>query len=111
MDDIEARLRQFRPRRPASIPDERVQLLRGPVWLAVAAGMAAVMFIATWIRGPRQQAPVDVAPPAAITLGSLTTFALDNPDQLDVTLTRMSARLLPDVHDGLSAPRSPKESP
>jgi len=110
MDDFENRLREFTPRRPAAIPDERLQFLRGPIWVAVAAGMAAVMLIATWIRGPRPDTRAAVAPPASITLGPMTTFALENPDQFDAVLTRMSHSLLPDVRDALSGPRPPKES-
>lgn len=109
-EDIEARLRQFSPRRPAAIPDERLQRLRGPIWVAVAAGLAAVMLIATWIRGPRPEPRADVAAPDSITLGPMTTFALENPDRFDAVLTRMSGRLLPDVRDALSGPRPTKES-
>ena len=105
MDDLEAKLREFRPRRPAMIPDERLQLLRGPIWVAAVAAIAAVMLIASWIERPRPQP----APPA--TLGALTTLALESPDQLDTVLTRMSGTLLPDVHDALSPARQPKESP
>src|SRR5438270_588844 len=81
MNDIESRLREFRPRRPAAIPDERLQLLRGPIWVAVAAGMAAVMLIATWIRGPRPEPRAAGAPPASITLGK---FVDDNRESLQV---------------------------
>lgn len=89
-DDLESRLREFRPRRPAMIPDERLQRLRGPIWLAVAAGMAAAMLIAAWLhRSPRET----VAP----TIGSLTTIALERPDDLDATLKELSRTSLPDV--------------
>ena len=99
MSDIESRLREFRPRRPAAIPDERLQMLRGPIWLAIAAAVAAAMFIASWLDRPRPQA----AP--APTLGALTRLAVESPDQLDGALTRMSRDLLPDVRDALSAPK------
>src|SRR5438876_4068825 len=95
MNDIESRLRQFRPRRPAVIPDERLQLLRGPIWVAVAAGMAAVMLIASWMQRPAQ--PQQVQPVASITLGALTTIAVEHPEQLDAALTEMSRTALPDV--------------
>jgi len=118
MSDIESRLREFRPKRPAVIPDERLQRLRGPIWIAVAAAMAAVMLIATWIRGPRPESGQTLSSaarsakenaPGSPTLGAMTTFALENPDQLDVTLTRLSGELLPQVYDALS-PRPSKES-
>jgi hypothetical protein len=95
MNDIESRLRQFRPRRPAAIPDERLQLLRGPIWMAVAAGMAALMLIATWMQRPPQ--PQQVRPAASVTLGALTTIAVEHPEQLDAALTELSRTTLPDV--------------
>ena len=104
MDDVEARLRQFRPRRPASIPDERLQFLRGPLWLATAAVIAAAMVVASLLMRRRPLPAVDP------TLGALTTLAVESPDQLDGALTRMSGTLLPDVHDALSPARQPKES-
>jgi hypothetical protein len=96
-DDVENRLHQFRPRRPAAIPDERLQLLRGPIWVAVAASTAAVMLIVTLVRKP-QSAPVPAvsASPDA-TLGELTALALEDPDRFDAVLTRMSPDLLLDV--------------
>jgi hypothetical protein len=90
-DDIEARLRKFQPRRPASIPDERLQMLRGPIWVAVAATIAAVMLIAAWLRSPATNETV------APTLGTLTTIALERPDDLDAVLTTISRTSLPDV--------------
>src|SRR5215467_15953022 len=90
-DDFEARLREFRPRRPAMIPDERLQRLRGPVWLAVAAAMAAFMLIAGWLRRPSMPEPV------APTLGTLTAIAMERPDDLDAVLTDISRTSLPDV--------------
>jgi hypothetical protein len=90
MDEFESRLRQFRPRRPAAIPDERLQLLRGPIWLAVAAGMAAALLIAAWWRTPStRQASLDAA--------ALTTLALENPEAFDAELSRISQTSLPDV--------------
>ena len=95
MNDIESRLREFRPRRPAAIPDERLQLLRGPIWVAVAAGMAAVMLIAVWIKTPAKPPQEERQP--SITLGALTTIAVEHPEQLDAALTEMSRTALPDV--------------
>ena len=90
-DDIESRLREFRPRRPAMIPDERLQLLRGPMWIAVAATLAAAMLIVAWLRSP----PTPSA--AAPTLGTLTAVAAKHPDDLDAVLTEISRTSLPDV--------------
>jgi len=94
MDDFENRLREFTPRRPAAIPDERLQFLRGPIWVAVAAGMAAVMLVAA-----RLQRPADTGRPGAapLTVNELTTLALEKPGDFDVVLSRMSRELLPDV--------------
>ena len=91
-DDLESRLREFRPRRPAMIPDERLQRLRGPIWLGVAAGIAAAMLIALWLQKP---AP-PVEQPSTVTLGALNGFA-DRPDALDAALTQISRSTLPDV--------------
>ena len=90
MDDFEARLREFRPRRPAMIPDARLQVLRGQIWIALAAGMAAAMLIAAWMKTPTtEQPPVDTA--------TLTTLALEHPEEFDAALTRISLASLPDV--------------
>ena len=99
MNDIESRLRQFRPRRPAMIPDERLQFLRGPIWIAVAAGLAALMFVNSWMRRPGPQ------PEPASTI-RLTRLALERPEQFDAELSRISASSLPDVTkpDGALAP-------
>ena len=90
LDDLESRLREFRPRRPATIPDERLQLLRGPIWLGVAAVIAAAMLIT--VRMQRTSRP-----PVTPTLGALTTIALERPDDLDAVLTEISRKSLPDV--------------
>ena len=89
MNDIESRLRQFRPRRPAMIPDERLQLLRGPIWIAVAAGLAALMFVNSWMQRPRTTADD--------TWQGLTRLALEHPEEFDAALARISAESLPDV--------------
>lgn len=94
MSDIESRLREFRPRRPAAIPDERLQLLRGPIWLAVAAALAAAMLIATFIRRPIQ--PSHPAPDVD-TIETLTRLAIEQPDEFDAVMARISAASLPDV--------------
>ena len=94
MDDIEARLREFRPKRPAAIPDERVQWLRGPVVVAVAAGLVAVLLIVVKLQTP---AVPSSRTPVPLTLGALTTMAVVHPDELDAAMTEMSRTTLPDV--------------
>src|ERR1043166_3207002 len=94
MDDIEARLRKFRPRRPAVIPDERLQLLRGPIWVAVAAGIAAGMLVVSWLQTPGEVSRTTAAP---LTVSELTTLALERPADFDAVLSRMSRSFLPDV--------------
>jgi len=89
MTDFESKLREFKPRRPAAIPDERLQLLRGPVWVAVAAGLAALMFVNARLRQPKPD--VRTAPP------TLLELALEHPDEFDAELSRISADTLPDV--------------
>lgn len=104
MDDFESRLREFRPRRPAAIPDTRLQLLRGPIWIAVAAGMAAVMLIAAWLKAPAT--PQTAAEPStSFTLGALTTMAVERPEEFDAALTRLSRTSLPDVTEAGGALR------
>ena len=88
--DFESRLREFRPRRPATIPDERLQLLRGPIWIGVAAVLAAAMLITVRMQRPSR-------PPLAPTLGALTAIALERPGDLDAALTEISRTSLPDV--------------
>jgi hypothetical protein len=88
LSELEARMREFRPRRPAAIPDERLQRLRGSTWAGVAAGIAAAMLIATWLRTPAPR-PVDAV--------ALTTLALENPEAFDTLLMEVSRTSLPDV--------------
>jgi hypothetical protein len=97
MNDIEFRLREFRPRRPAPIPDEHWQLSRGPLWLAVAVGLVAAMLIVARMQTQPTppQPPVERA--ADIALGALTTMAVERPVEFDAALTRMSRASLPDV--------------
>jgi len=96
MDDFEDRLREFRPRRPAAIPDVRLQLLRGPIWVAVAVGMAAVMSIAAWLKPVKPQ-PEQAGQVTSITLGELTRLAVEHPDEFDAALSLISRASLPDV--------------
>src|SRR6185369_12018466 len=111
LEDLEKRLREFRPRRPAAIPDERLQLLRGPIWVVVAAAMAAAMLIAVRLHGPSTSSQRELAVPPVnpvnrvnpvnpvnlVTLGALTTVAAEHPDELDTVLTQLSRTTLPDV--------------
>jgi hypothetical protein len=98
LEDFEKRLREFRPRRPAAIPDERLQLLRGPIWVIVAAALAAAMLIAVRLHGPSLSSQRETARPVtASTLGALTTLAAEHPDELDDVLTQLSRTTLPDV--------------
>jgi hypothetical protein len=97
MTDIESRLRAFRPRRPAPLPRRpRRSSLRGPLWLAAAAGLAAALVFAVRVRTP-------IAPPPPIqlasgnTLGALTTIVVERPDEFDAALARLSRESLPDV--------------
>jgi hypothetical protein len=93
LDDMESRLREFRPRRPAAIPHERLQWLRRPMWMALAAGIAATIFVATRLQAP-------ASPPqrlTTVTLGPLTAIAIQHPNELDDMLTELSRTSLPDV--------------
>lgn len=103
--DIEARLREFRPRRPAPLPDGRPRYLRGRFWLPVAAGTAAAMIIALSIRKPVPRQRIVSKTPTNVTLGSLTRLAVERPEQLDLALTRLSHDLLPDL--GIAAALQP----
>lgn len=90
LNEFEMELRKFRPRRPSAIPDARLQLLRGPIWVAVAAGMGAVMLIAAWMKTPAAgDRPLDTT--------ALTTLAIEHPDEFDAALARISRASLPDV--------------
>jgi hypothetical protein len=97
MNDIEFRLREFRPRRPAPIPDGHLPLPRGPFWLAVAAGLAAAMLIVADMETPTSQQQPPVHGAADIALGALTTMAIERPAEFDAALARMSRLSLPDV--------------
>jgi hypothetical protein len=93
MNDIEFRLRQFRPRRPAPLPDKHPEVSRRRFWLAVAGGLAAALLIVAGMqtRQPRVGGSADVG------LGALTAMAIDKPAEFDAALTRISRASLPDV--------------
>lgn len=95
MDDLEALLRQFQPRRPRPLPDlEGPRRVRPFVWIA-ASGLAAavVLMVAQYERTPVVEAPRAVD----VTLGALNAYAMRSADDLDKALTRTSSAILPDV--------------
>ena len=95
MDELEAQLRQFQPRRPRPLPDvERPRRKRPIVWIAMSGVAAAVLLmLARYERTPVVEAP----DAAAVTLGALNAYALKSPEDLDIALTKASAGILPDV--------------
>jgi len=94
MDELETVLRQFRARRPGPLPDvERGRGVRPIVRVGLAGLAAAVAIIASW----RQPIRDSDAPKAAVTLGALTPYALDESRDLESMLTYTSRRILPDV--------------
>jgi hypothetical protein len=94
-DDIEFRLRTFRPRLPSPL-HERFVMRRSRVALliAAAAGIAAGVLIVPRVERSSMPPPERVD---SATLGTLTTLALADPDALDAVLTRISRESLPDV--------------
>ena len=99
MDELEALLRQFQPRRPRPLPE--LMRPRGPrwsVWIA-ASGLAAAAIIAA-IVARDERAPAVETPRVAravITLGALNAQGLTSAEDLDGLLTRTSRAVLPDV--------------
>lgn len=95
MDELEALLRQFQPRRPRPLPDvEPSRRFRPLVWIA-ASGLAAagLLMVVRYQRTPVADSPDTIA----ITLGALNTHAVKSLDDLDQALTRTSAAILPNV--------------
>lgn len=96
MDEFEALLRQFQPRRPRPLPEiARSRRPRWPVWLAVP-GLAAVLILLA-IVAPHERAPVVESPDVVVTLGALNAQGLASTESLDNILTRTSRAILPDV--------------
>jgi hypothetical protein len=94
-DDIEFRLRTFRPRMPSPLPGRFVlRRSRAPFWTVAVAGIAAAVLIV--LRVARSPVPLKDRIESA-TLGALTTLAISNPDELDAALARISPVSLPDV--------------
>jgi hypothetical protein len=92
-EDIESRLRTFRPRRPAPLLEHYVlRRSRAPFLIAAAAVIAVAVLVVSWIERRRVAPAVDSA-----TLGSLTALALDDPEEFDAALARISRASLPDV--------------
>jgi hypothetical protein len=99
MDELEARLRQFQPRRPRPLPEvEGPRGSRPLVWAALSGVAAAVVIMVGW-REPTSvlEAPATRARAAAVTLGDLSAYAAGDASDLDEILTRTSRALLPDV--------------
>ncbi len=98
--ELEARLRRFRPRRPAPLPDAARR--SGVAWpqLAIAATLTLVvgggLFV---VSRPYPGVPVvpDLREDVPATLGSMTRLASESPERLDEVLTNASRGLLPDV--------------
>jgi hypothetical protein len=94
-DDIEFRLRTFRPRMPSPLPERFVQRRsRAPFWTGAVAGIAAAVLIVSRVARSPDPPKERIESP---TLGALTTLAIDNPDELDTALARISRVSLPDV--------------
>jgi len=95
MDDIEFRLRAFRPRQPAPLPGHfPLRRSRAP-FLIVAAAAVAVAVLVVWRFEPRPVVPAE--PGDGATLGTLTSLALNDPEAFDAALARISRESLPDV--------------
>jgi hypothetical protein len=93
-NDVEFRLRAFRPRRPA--PLERhfeLRRSRAPFWVAVAAGVAVALLVGWRVERARRS----IEPADNPTLWSLTTLALNDPEEFDAVLAVISRTSLPDV--------------
>ena len=96
MDEFEALLRQFQPRRPKPLPENaRPRRPRWPVWIAVS-GLAAVVIIVA-IVARHERAPAVELPLVVITLGTLNAHGLASAENLDSVLTSTSRVILPDV--------------
>jgi hypothetical protein len=95
MDELEALLRQFQPRRPKPLPDDGdARRFRPLVWVA-ASGLAAAV-VTMLVR--HEPTPVVEAPAAvSVTLGALNAHAVRSAEDLDKALTRTSSAILPDI--------------
>lgn len=95
MDDIEFRLRAFRPRQPAPLPEHFViRRSRAPFWFAIAAGVAVAVLVGWRVERAPGRSPEQAD---GATLGPLTTLALNDPEAFDAAMARISRVSLPDV--------------
>ena len=102
-EQLEAFLRQFRPRRPGPLPDDRIAPRRPRRIAAIAAiapGLAAVTagLLMQWngpADDPRPETTMTVTP-AAAARAVVTDW---DPEALDRMLIELSARALPDVEN------------
>src|SRR5438093_5068325 len=96
MDEFEALLRQFQPRRPKPLPEiTRPRRPRWSVWIVVPGLAAAVVTVAIVAR--HERAPAVERPSVVITLGALNAHGLASAENLDNVLTSTSRAILPDV--------------
>ena len=94
MDGLESLLRQFQPRRPGPLPPlERGRGVR-PIARLVLAGLAAAVAMIVGWRPPTHDSD---RPKAAVTLGALTPYALDESRDIESMFTYTSRHILPDV--------------
>jgi hypothetical protein len=94
-DDIELRLRAFRPRRPAPLPEHFVRRRSRVPFLVTAAVAIAIAVVVVLRVDRRPVSPLERIDNA--TLGALTSLALSDPDAFDSVLSRISGVSLPDV--------------
>jgi hypothetical protein len=104
--EIEALLRQVRPRAPRSLPPEmpglerRLDLrrvTRGGGWLALGAAAAAAMFAANLRFMPMAGLESETQPGSALTIAAMRGLVDADPATLDRALLEASKSVLPDV--------------
>lgn len=108
--ELEAFLKQFRPRTPSPLPDRlRPRYAHANWWWSAAALIVAAIVLSrlSW-TGSTPTATSDNATPAIdatapgdhrqpVTLGRLSRLMQENPAQLDAALTESSRDLLPRI--------------
>src|SRR5262252_124547 len=97
MDEFEALLRQFQPRRPRPLPE--LAAPRRPRWFAafVLPGLAAAVAVLVLIAARQEPASRLASPRLPTTLGALNAQGLTGARNLDTVLTTTSRAILPDV--------------